>query len=144
MQQTDKYKLNLIETGDPLSPAPLNENAEKTEAALEAHTARITALENCRIMVGQYCGTGGLEEQIIDLGERPVAVLAGFYTANIMYSMLAVGDAVLYGVKHKALKIVDNGFWVTDVFNYPYKESYCYMALFGDFPVKNVNYPKVD
>ena len=36
MQQTPTYKLNLIETSDLFSPNPLNENAQKLEAALAA------------------------------------------------------------------------------------------------------------
>ena len=35
MQQTENLKLNLIETGDPISPIPINENAQKIEAALD-------------------------------------------------------------------------------------------------------------
>lgn len=45
MQQTTKYKLNLIETSDPFSPAPLNENAQKLEGALSAETAARTAAD---------------------------------------------------------------------------------------------------
>ena len=47
MQHTDKYKLNLIETSDPFSPEPLNENAQAIEAqlaALDAAKAPRTAL----------------------------------------------------------------------------------------------------
>ena len=36
MQQTETYQLNLIETSDTFSPAPLNENAQKLESALTA------------------------------------------------------------------------------------------------------------
>ena len=43
MQQTDKYKLNIIETSDPFSPAPLNENARTLEAALAAEKTRVDA-----------------------------------------------------------------------------------------------------
>ena len=38
MQQTNKYKLNLIEKDDTFSPDPLNDNMEKVERALEAET----------------------------------------------------------------------------------------------------------
>ena len=38
MQQTNKYKLNLIEKGDTFSPDPLNDNMEKVEGALKAET----------------------------------------------------------------------------------------------------------
>ena len=39
MQQTQTYKLNLIETSDTFSPAPLNENMEKVEAGISAEAA---------------------------------------------------------------------------------------------------------
>ena len=38
MQQTNKYKLNLIEKDDTFSPDPLNDNMEKVEGALKAET----------------------------------------------------------------------------------------------------------
>lgn len=43
MQQTNQYQLNLIETSDTFSPAPLNENAQKLEAALQGGLAAATA-----------------------------------------------------------------------------------------------------
>ena len=43
MQQTETYKLNLIETSDTFSPAPLNENAQKLESALTAARAEEAA-----------------------------------------------------------------------------------------------------
>lgn len=45
MQQTSKYKLNLIETSDRFSPDPLNENAEKLETQLAAETQARTAAD---------------------------------------------------------------------------------------------------
>ena len=84
MQHTSKYQFKLIEGTDDFSPAPLNQNAQKTEtllagmeedlAALEADlagqiqdveesvTAVTTALgtggHNARIAWGTYTGTG--------------------------------------------------------------------------------------
>ena len=43
MQQTDKYQLNLIEPSDTFSPAPLNENAQKLEEALQGGLTAATA-----------------------------------------------------------------------------------------------------
>ena len=47
MQQTEHLKLNLIETGDPMSPAPLNANAQALDAlvagiAAEQHLFKLT------------------------------------------------------------------------------------------------------
>lgn len=70
MQQTNKYQLNLIESGDTFSPDPLNENMEKVEAALEAvdtaldekvaeaMSAMGTGGHNARIAFGSYTGNG--------------------------------------------------------------------------------------
>lgn len=56
MQQTSQYKLNLIESGDTFSAAPLNENAEKLETTLAQHTSAIAARAKCSM--GTYTGTG--------------------------------------------------------------------------------------
>ena len=140
MQQTETYKLNLVEPTDPFSPGPLNENAQKTEAALAALSARTVTLENCRIVVGQYTGTG--KEHVIDLGERPIAVIASFWAAHLGYTTVVAGDMVAYGSRYPALKLVDNGFWISDIFGSVQAEGYSYIALLGDWPVKNVGYPK--
>ena len=56
MQQTNKYKLNLIEKDDTFSPDPLNDNMEKVERALEAEAAaldqRLQAIEAHKIVFG--------------------------------------------------------------------------------------------
>ena len=41
MQQTEKYKLNLIERDDAFSPDALNQNTQKLENALAAHEAAV-------------------------------------------------------------------------------------------------------
>ena len=80
MQQTQTYKLNLIETSDTFSPAPLNENMEKVEAGISAEAAarqsgdaalaqRVTMLELHKIAVGTYKGTGS--EVTVNLGFAP-------------------------------------------------------------------------
>lgn len=85
MQQTQTYKLNLIETSDTFSPAPLNENMEKVEAQFSAEAAarqsgdaalsqRVTVLEGRKIVAGTYTGDGINEGQFINLGFTPIAV----------------------------------------------------------------------
>ena len=58
MQQTDKYKLNKPGEDDPIAIAPLNENMDKVEGALEAQDARITMLEAKYMVFGTYVGDG--------------------------------------------------------------------------------------
>ena len=77
MQQTDKYKLNLIERTDPFSPDALNENTQKMEDALKtkagtaetgqqfaALAARVTTLEGKKIAIGTYTGNGDAQTPI--------------------------------------------------------------------------------
>ena len=60
MQQTDQYKLNLIESGDTFSATPLNENAEKVEAALAEQASEVATLQSglLKCAVGTYTGNG--------------------------------------------------------------------------------------
>ena len=96
MQQTEKYKLNLIETSDTFSPHPLNENAQKLETQLSAETAaraagdaaldqRVTVLEARKIVTGTYIGNAPIGNssiwQSIYLGFTPriVVILPSSY-----------------------------------------------------------------
>lgn len=87
MQHTETLNLNLIETSDPFSPAPLNENTLALEAALGALRAdldstgisladRVTALEGRKISVGTYHGTGSTVS--IRVGFTPKVVLVTY------------------------------------------------------------------
>lgn len=100
MQQTEKYKLNLIETSDPFSPAPLNENAEKTEAALAdmqsaltAGTAaldqRVQVLELRRMAVGRFTSS----EIPVELDFEPQLVIA---VSNSRAAFSAFGHSTTY------------------------------------------------
>ena len=65
MQQTEKYKLNLIEPSDPFLPEGLNQNAQKIENAMAAHEElvddQITALAARRYLVGTFEGNGSAD-----------------------------------------------------------------------------------
>ena len=107
MQQTSKYQFKLIEGTDSFSPAPLNQNAQKTEtllagmeedlAALEADlagqiqdveesvTAVTTALgtggHNARIAWGSYTGTGTYGQDtptVFACDFKPMLVIVGW------------------------------------------------------------------
>lgn len=135
MQQTETYKLNLIETSDPFSPNPLNENAEKTEAAIEAARAeaaaaaaagddavraeaaaahdaleqRVVTLEGKHVVGGTYKGTGS-GTQTIELGFTPQVVF-----------IYESGTSGWWGVLHRGTtsnsKIVEGGFSVLTTTN---------------------------
>ena len=125
MQQTQTYKLNLIETSDTFSPAPLNENMEKVETQLNAIrdavaagdaalSDRVTVLEGHKVAAGTYPGDGE-SYQFVPLPFTPkvVYVHAGGVTA------LAVPEI------SGSISIKDGGFQASGSFNrsitnYPY------------------------
>ena len=85
MQQTQTYKLNLIESSDPFSPDALNANTQKVEDVLARREAvsdeklaemdgRVTVLEGHKFTWGSYHGNGG-SSQTVQIGFTPVAVL---------------------------------------------------------------------
>lgn len=115
MQQTETLKLNLIETGDPISPVPLNENAEKIEAALTAKAdaadvtdlgARVTVLEGHHFACGSYRGTGSANNglQTFHLGFAPAVVLA--HSGNNGNSIMATDN------NESFIKLTEDGFQV--------------------------------
>ena len=108
MQQTENLKLNLIETGDPISPIPINENAQKIEAALDAQDARLTVLEAKYIVSGTYIGDGQTS-QFIDLGFTPKAVVV-HHEYIAYYTALAVAGQSSSSGSKIALEVVENGF----------------------------------
>lgn len=63
MTQTERYKLNLLDWGDRISPEPLNENMEKVEAEFKNAAAALSSAVgsggyNARIAFGSYVGGG--------------------------------------------------------------------------------------
>lgn len=118
MQQTDKYQLNLIETSDTFSPAPLNENAQKLEAALDAARAeaaaadaaldqRVQAFEAKHFAYGSY--TPQSKRLDIDLGFQPAIVLVMAYGNT--HSEVLMADVGGYTGGHSG-GVTPNGFWV--------------------------------
>lgn len=118
MQQTETYKLNLIEKDDMFSPDALNENTQEVEKQLSrldgaeaSRDARVTALEVHKIAVGSYTGNG--EDIFVDVGFTPAAVLVTKRDcAGSSYIALAVnGSDVIYVYENLSqLTIVENGF----------------------------------
>lgn len=107
MQQTETYKLNLMETTDTFSPAPLNENTQKLEEALRdgleaaraeaaALDARLEVCEAHHIAVGIY--TAASTQLDINLGFQPKAVIClsnyGFGGILIAESIVSSGGSI--------------------------------------------------
>ena len=131
MQQTETYKLNLIETSDTFSPDPLNENTQKLEAALSAlgggSTAldsRITVLEGHKIAIGTYKGSGTVS-QTIQVGFTPLVVFAMGENNNPEMA------TEIFPCRYDVLTIIDGGFVACNsatFMNYSGK-SYTYLAI---------------
>ena len=112
MQQTSKYQFNLVEGSDDFSPAPLNQNMEKVEEALE--TIAVTAAEK-PYATGNYTGNGGT--QTITLGFRPKFVIITAQSADVFGATALVGYTAFSGGSQvsSVLSFGETGFIVTRI-----------------------------
>lgn len=146
MQQTDKYKLNLIENSDTFSPDPLNDNMEKVEAAFQAASdaraaesaarkdadtalsKRVTALELRKLICGSYTGNGKLEDRMIQLPFTPIAVLICSVDTKIAVREMVIAEQFSQPTSASpTCKIVDGGFMIYfygNAYNYPSTLNY--------------------
>ena len=93
-------------------------------------------LTTSSIRVGSYNSTGASRTQTIDLGAQPQFVLvvghsAGPTSSNVIYIAAATRDVTGENNGENILKIVSNGFTVTDDLNTDYGGSspYKYLAI---------------
>lgn len=84
MKQTKNYLLNLMEAADALSAKPLNENAEKIEAALLAQQNAIVG--KLMMATGTYTGNGTRSVTIQTPGFKPEVVLVRYRTTTSGWS----------------------------------------------------------
>lgn len=128
MEQTETYGLNKPGPDDPLSPAPLNENADKLEAALAALTARVKTLERTHYSCGYYIGNGS-SPRTISVGFTPSAVLVRYANFTTGVTALAVSGHSATG--GGTLAIVSGGFQVSgsDLNTKSSSSVYHYIAL---------------
>ncbi len=129
MQQTEKYKLNLIERNDPFSPDALNQNTQKVEDAMAAHEAgieqRLTVLEAHKIYAGTYAGSQA-SSTFVPLPFTPRIVIASDVDPSHggPHCCISVKDQRGHGY----LKIQENGFTVTNTLNVP-NYTFPFLAL---------------
>ena len=122
MQQTETYKLNLIETSDAFSPTPINENTQAIEAALGELGQKIDG----RIVLGGYTGNGA-SSRTISLGFTPKLVilfgstLVGFFTDSLGYGIAQATAGTV------SCRVVSGGF-TTPSFNTS-GSAYTYFAF---------------
>ena len=116
MQQTEKYKLNLIEPSDPFLPDGLNANTQKIEEVLsknlEGMDARVTVLEAHKMALGNYIGSGYDVEQSISIGFTPRFVLS-WYESGIQIAYLPEPEVWTHYICAE-----EGGFKVTSFANY--------------------------
>lgn len=93
MQETKTYRLNLIEGSDDFSPAPLNQNMERVEAALDA-------LPKFHII--SWTGDGGSTRRISFPFQPRMVILSQAYFSG------AGTLAVIYG-QEKGYRMNSNG-----------------------------------
>ena len=89
MQQTETYKLNIIEDDDKFSPDALNKNAE----ALEAQLARIDAAL-LKFACGTYTGNGS-SSRTISLPFTPKVLYVGNTYGSTYYNSCTCGGLAL-------------------------------------------------
>ncbi len=140
MQQTQNLKLNLIETSDPLSPAPLNENMDKLEVALNAVRAeaaagdaaldgRITVLEAKHMVVGAYNGNSTRHRQFL-FDYTPVLVWVMAETGAENWVCTAERTIWENMGADVALGLIENGFEVGLAPN-KREKKFIYVAMFS-------------
>jgi len=129
MQQTEKYKLNLIEPSDPFLPDALNRNTQKVEDAMSAHEARmdgqaaaldqrVKVLEGHKIAYGTYKGYysqgGDNTPQFISLPFTP-RVLLIFYV-HVKFNMTVWMEGMTWSELNDILPS-QNGFYAKGGYN---------------------------
>ena len=119
MQQTQKYKLNLIESSDPFLPEALNQNTQKLEnalsAAIEEHRAetdaRLTVLEGHKIYFGYFTAPTSGSTLHVPLPFAPKAVFcSGINGGGFSYLSTIAKE-------HFQLHLVEDGFEATSLQN---------------------------
>ena len=127
MQQTEKYKFNLIERDDAFSPDALNENTRKLEAALSlksdaadtdvmkaALDQRIQTLENHKVVAGTYVGNADKNGMHVELGFTPVVLVV---PKSSTITMVTTESPQVSPALIAILRIEEGGFFANDVWN---------------------------
>ena len=120
MQQTETYKLNLIETTDPFSPAALNENTRKMEEVVHEKLGemdqRVTVLEGHKFACGVYSSPTGNPVHI-NLGFAPKAVFVRHLSNGNSESAMSVEGP---NGQSPYLALTEDGFTVHSLVHNPH------------------------
>ena len=134
MQQTNKYKLNLIEKDDTFSPDPLNDNMEKVEGALKAETGAWQAADAAEAQA-RADADSALDRRIQTIEAHKIVFGSagnGSTTANLGFTPLLLYVTGMNGAiwihkdyhPYSGLYIVEGGFHHDGAF-----ASCCYVAF---------------
>ena len=130
MQQTETYKLNLIESSDPFLPDALNENTQKIEEVVQEKLGemdqRVTVLEAKKFAVGTY--KAEMNETLkVEVGFTPIALYVGQSRKfSTIHGLILPGDTNI----PPFLEIVEGGFTTNIVDGHTgYPGIYHYIAF---------------
>ena len=130
MQQTETYKLNLIESSDPFLPDALNENTQKLEEVVSEKLGemdqRVTVLEAKKFAVGTY--KAEMNETLkVEVGFTPIALYVGQSRKfSTIHGLILPGDTNI----PPFLEIVEGGFTTNIVDGHTgYPGIYHYIAF---------------
>ena len=130
MQQTETYKLNLIESSDPFLPNALNENTQKLEEVVSEKLGemdqRVTVLEAKKFAVGTY--KAEMNETLkVEVGFTPIALYVGQSRKfSTIHGLILPGDTNI----PPFLEIVEGGFTTNIVDGHTgYPGIYHYIAF---------------
>lgn len=131
MQQTEKYKFNLIEKDDTFSPDPLNQNMETVEAQLNAVRAeakagdaaldqRLATLEARKLVLGMYTGYGPSHPINAYVGFRPTLLTIHYNTGCLLLTQFKTVSGIT---------LTDTGFTVNTETWSAANTNYYYVAV---------------
>lgn len=111
MQQTETYKLNLIESSDPFLPDALNENTQKLEEVVSEKLGemdqRVTVLEAHKFACGSFQTPSDNGPLVVELGFTPKAVFISRQRSDHPDCLILITQSE---TKNMYLRIVEGGF----------------------------------
>ena len=129
MQQTEKYKLNLIESSDPFLPDALNENTQKIEEVVSGSLGdmdeRVKVFEAKKFAYGTCTGVSGGPNEV-QVGFTPIVVIIHYCRGSDGATAMAVTGLP----ENTGLDIIEGGFKFDVGSGYNIRSGlYSYIAL---------------
>ena len=126
MQQTETYKLNLIESSDPFLPDALNENTRKIEEVVDGLDQRVKVFEAKKFACGTCTANNVETPNVVELGFTPIAVAIHYCRGSDGATALSVTGVPA----NTGLDIIEGGFQFNIGSGYNIRAGlYSYIAL---------------